>query len=895
MKKRYLRTRFIIVMACLGVFSSVSGSAEIALTGITVFACDAHGTVNPALRFNSGPIDPAWDLFVAPTGIEPAASPTWLNREDNRVRIPLEPGTHSFVLHFDSPGLERFMGVNLFFGGEEALPRISAYVDTQAADPSQLRPNSADKTHGLPIADIPGAGTLEFTSGAAGFWTAGVSGAQNLRVALTEFAIAPPAEGGLDLVGQNAASPSGQPDYVARITLAVTEEPRTPMTIIQWLRSKAGMSTFLLPESAPEDLPAPPIDVAMTPPFSFTYGEQSSAAVLPTWNISQTATPMDDARAASVVTYTDAQTGLEVRWEGIQYTDFPAVEWVLYFKNTGKANTPILSNIQALNVAFEPDSAASYRLHHFRGGLPDAEAYRPYTTELAPSSSTSLSGAEGRPSNKDMPFFNVEYGNEGIVAAVAWPGQWMARLARNEKNGLGISAGQENTRFTLYPGEQVRTPGIVLLFWKGGDWIDAQNLWRRWMMAHGMPKPGGELPAPMLLASSSRAYEEMHGANEQNQIMFISRYLEEDLGLDYWWMDAGWYPCEGSWSKVGTWEVDTTRFPNGLKPISDYAHAHGIKTLLWFEPERVTPGRWLTLNHPEWVLGGEGGGLLNLGDPEVREWLTNHVDKLLADNGIDLYRQDFNMEPLPYWEANDTGDRAGMSEIRHVTNYLAYWDELLRRHPGMLIDTCASGGRRNDLETLRRAVPLWRSDYAYEPIGHQGMTYGLSFLLPYHGTGTVAHVDAPYYGAGKTPVQPYAFWSNACPAIACGFDMRIKDLDYDALRTLFQQWRSIAPYYYGDFYPLTPYTIEPDAWMAWQFNAPESGGGFVQAFRRHKNDVLGIQMRLRGLDADATYVLESFGKGTREERTGAQLMGEGLKVYIDEMPGYEVTRYEKKP
>ena len=175
MKKRYLRTRFIIVMACLGVFSSVSGSAEIALTGITVFACDAHGTVNPALRFNSGPIDPAWDLFVAPTGIEPAASPTWLNREDNRVRIPLEPGTHSFVLHFDSPGLERFMGVNLFFGGEEALPRISAYVDTQAADPSQLRPNSADKTHGLPIADIPGAGTLEFTSGAAGFWTAGVS------------------------------------------------------------------------------------------------------------------------------------------------------------------------------------------------------------------------------------------------------------------------------------------------------------------------------------------------------------------------------------------------------------------------------------------------------------------------------------------------------------------------------------------------------------------------------------------------------------------------------------------------------------------------------------------------------------------------------------------------
>ena len=64
----------------------------------------------------------------------------------------------------------------------------------------------------------------------------------------------------------------------------------------------------------------------------------------------------------------------------------------------------------------------------------------------------------------------------------------------------------------------------------------------------------------------------------------------------------------------------------------------------------------------------------------------------------------------------------------------------------MLIDSCASGGRRNDLETMRRAVPLWRSDYAFETIGHQGMTYGISFWLPYHGTGTVACDNAPYYG-----------------------------------------------------------------------------------------------------------------------------------------------------
>ena len=118
----------------------------------------------------------------------------------------------------------------------------------------------------------------------------------------------------------------------------------------------------------------------------------------------------------------------------------------------------------------------------------------------------------------------------------------------------------------------------------------------------------------------------------------------------------------------------------------------------------------------------------------------------------------------------------------------------------MLIDSCASGGRRNDLETLRRAVPLWRSDYAFEPIGHQCMTYGISFWMPYHGTGTVACAKAPYYGGGRTPVEPYAFWSKYGPQPRLGIDIRVKEIDYPALRRLVGQWRQINPtYYYGDF------------------------------------------------------------------------------------------------
>ena len=63
--------------------------------------------------------------------------------------------------------------------------------------------------------------------------------------------------------------------------------------------------------------------------------------------------------------------------------------------------------------------------------------------------------------------------------------------------------------------------------------------------------------------------------------------------------------------------------------------------------------------------------------------------------------------------------------------------------------------------------------------------------------------NAPYYGSGLTPVEPYAFWSNAAPGFGFGIDLRIKELDYATLRRLVDQWKRLSPNYYGDFYPLT--------------------------------------------------------------------------------------------
>ena len=626
------------------------------------------------------------------------------------------------------------------------------------------------------------------------------------------------------------------------------------------------------------------------PPFSFRYGDKTFAELLPLLARESKSTRLDDARMQHELRFREPETGLEIRCVAVEYLDYPTVEWTLHFRNAGEKDTPIISDVAALDTLFSRlgddvyarfSRPGEFKLHHHTGSICAPNDYEPHETTLKAKEIKTLTSAGGRGSDGVFPYFNVEWPGEGVIAAVGWPGQWKAAFARDEGTGLRVSAGQERTHFTLHPGEEVRTPLVVLQFWKGNR-EDAQNTWRRWMIAHNVPRPGGQLRPMHLTGCSSHFFGEMVTADEASQFQFIDRYVEEKIPIDYWWMDAGWYVNATGWPNTGTWEVDTKRFPRGLRAITDRAHEKGIQSIVWFEPERVTPGTWLYEQHPEWLLGKDGDQkLLDLGNPEAWAWLVEHTDRLLIDQGIDLYRQDFNMEPLAYWRNNDAPDRQGITEIRHVTGYLAFWDELLRRHPGLRIDTCASGGRRNDLETLRRSVPLWRSDYIMEPIGTQGCTYGISSWIPFHGTG-VKEPDA------------YLFRSMMTPYPNCLWDARRTDLNYDELRRLTSQWKQVAPNFAGDFYPLTPYSLDRSAWIGWQFDRPEAGEGMVQIFRRDASIYRSADLVLRGLDRSAKYTVTDLDAPDKtREILGSDLMDKGVAVDIAARPGSALFTYKR--
>jgi alpha-galactosidase len=374
----------------------------------------------------------------------------------------------------------------------------------------------------------------------------------------------------------------------------------------------------------------------------------------------------------------------------------------------------------------------------------------------------------------------------------------------------------------------------------------------------------------------------MQEATEENQNMFIDRYLEEGIKIDYWWMDAGWYPFKGGWWNTGTWEPDPQRFPHGIRGVADHAHAKGVKILVWFEPERVTAGTWLYEKHPEWLLSrpDDNQRLLNLGKPEAFQWLVQTLDKFINEQGVDVYRTDFNISPLRFWRTTDAPDRQGITENKYVSGFLGYFDALRRLHPNILFDNCASGGRRNDLETLRRALPLDRSDFGYEPTGMQNLTYGISLWIP-------------YFGAGVSGRDAYTFRSQMTPSLGFVWDVRRKYLNYPQLRQFIAQWRQMNGYYYGDFYPLIPFDPSDTVWMAWQYDRPESGEGVVQAFRRPDCAYDSARLKLQGLDPAATYTLTDVDHPGAKQATGRELMEQGLSVTLKNRSEAAIILYKQ--
>jgi alpha-galactosidase len=272
-----------------------------------------------------------------------------------------------------------------------------------------------------------------------------------------------------------------------------------------------------------------------------------------------------------------------------------------------------------------------------------------------------------------------------------------------------------------------------------------------------------------------------------------------------------------------------------------------------------------------------------LGDREALAWAKARLSDAVAAGGIDCFRNDFNMYPSYYWRNAEAPDRQGINEIRYVTGLYDLFDTLQREHPKLLMDTCASGGRRIDFEMLRRALVLTRSDYLWDPIGQQCHTYGLAQWVPITGIGA-ASTDAYSCrsGLGSHFVLAADFYSKD-PAV------------WQAVVRIMREHRSLRHLYCGDFYPLGPYSTAGDGWMAWQFHRDDLDEGLLQAFRRPKSEAASATYRLQGLDEATVYAVTNLDDAKATAMTGRELIERGITISLPERPGAAVFTYRKAP
>ena len=580
----------------------------------------------------------------------------------------------------------------------------------------------------------------------------------------------------------------------------------------------------------------------------------------------------------------EMEKGVIVTPEVKEYRDFDALEWVLYFENKSDKKSGIFSDIsdcdtllplsipQGKRPGYMPKSGDACVIT--MNGMVDGRYYwesdKVSASEYgfnyeyldkAPNKTKSFANIGGRSSEGTMPFFDVTASDNGCIAAIGWTGDWKAEFSKQD-NGIQIKTGLKETKFYLEPGEKFRTSSILIMKYHSNE--DKYNKFRKLIRNHFSHKSCTDATRDGLMAC-----ELWGGLTSDEMKKRINELKKYDIKFEDIWIDAGWYgnctKCDeafsGDWGEhTGEWEVNRRVHPSGLKDVSECAKAADMKLMLWFEPESAVDGTRVTKEHPEWFieLPGRNDKILNYGNDEALHYVCNLLEKYVKEFDLSCYRQDFNTSLTSYFKANDEENRRGITEIKHITGMYRVWDYLLEKFPEIIIDNCSSGGRRIDIETLKRSIPFFRSDYQCNfnenPEVLQTHNSNIAQYLPFNGC------------TSKTKNDTYAIRSSYSSSWGGAFYNAIfqsmNEDDFKWAKKITDEYRSIRKYFSMDFYNHGSDVFDDTSWAIWQYHDADAESGIIMAFRRSNSPFDTVKIKLNGLSKEKNYTFTNLDDNT---------------------------------
>lgn len=327
----------------------------------------------------------------------------------------------------------------------------------------------------------------------------------------------------------------------------------------------------------------------------------------------------------------------------------------------------------------------------------------------------------------------------GLVHGVhpAWSGNHRLSAERTITSENFLTAGE-----LLLPGEVVLAPGQSYSTpWALGSWGHGlDQLSARFHQDLRDRPQHPSRPRPVTLNTWEAVYFDHDLATLKTLADAAAK-----MGVERFVLDDGWFlGRRDDTAGLGDWFVDPAVWADGLGPIANHVRGLGMEFGLWFEPEMVNPDSELARNHPDWILHTAGRWpvsarqqqVLNLAHPDCFAYLLERIDAILNEYPIGYIKWDHNRDLL------DAADpRTGRAAVRETTLALyRLLAELKSRHPGLEIESCASGGARVDLGILDYTDRIWTSD-CIDPLERLDNQANTSLLVPYELMG--AHVGGP--------------------------------------------------------------------------------------------------------------------------------------------------------
>ena len=330
-----------------------------------------------------------------------------------------------------------------------------------------------------------------------------------------------------------------------------------------------------------------------------------------------------------------------------------------------------------------------------------------------------------------------EWSGEVWGAHLAWSGnsKVLAEVLADGRRYLQLGELLHPGEVVLEPGERYPTQEVIAVHSPSGV---AAASWAYHRAVRAAARPTSVERAVLI-----NTWEAVYFDHENARLTRLAE-LAAGCGVELFVLDDGWFSSRRSdRSGLGDWWVSPDAYPEGLGPLIARVRSLGMRFGIWVEPEMANPDSELVRQHPDWVLGtrgyetllGRNQVVVDLTNPEAFENVLSALDRLLSAHDITYLKWDMNRDLVQ-------GSRASGRSGAHDQTLAVYalLDEVRRRHPGVDVEGCSSGGGRVDLGMLARTERVWASD-CNDPLERQTIQRSLSLVLPAEFIGS--HIGPP--------------------------------------------------------------------------------------------------------------------------------------------------------